>query len=141
MPRTKEKRRSRSGEQNFTPEFSLFDINALQTVVDNVRFWSFSATETDCTAPPVVTACQTWIQNEGESGFEYDPDLADICPDSEIYCVASGWPCDRDDPGFMAGLRTCYHPPYWIQNRGQGQGQGLKRARSVSFISLNPLFF
>ena len=131
-----EMRCRRREEHDCTRTFSRFDINDLHIVVDNIRFWSFSATETDCTAPPVVTACQTWIQEQGEAGFEYDPEMADICPESEIYCVASGWPCDKEDPGFKAGVRTCYDPPYWIQN--PASSQGLKRARSVSFISLNP---
>ena len=118
--------------------FEPFVINDAWTVVDaNNKYWQWSVTETDCTAPPTLSACQVWIAEQGEPAFDYDPDLADICPPSEIYCASQGWPCDREDPAYIERKRTCYDPPYWIQN--PNQGQNLKRARSVSFPSWNSL--
>ena len=126
-------------EWNTKRKFVSFSVNEMWTVADaNNMYWQWSVTETDCTAPPTLSACQVWIAEQGEPAFDYDPDLADICPPSEIYCASQGWPCDREDPGYIARKRTCYDPPYWIQN--PNQGQNLKRARSVSFTSWNSLF-
>ena len=61
-------------------------------------FWIFNLTSQDNLA--TLSPCQEWILENSTDAFKIDECKADICPPSELFAFASGWPClgpDEDD--------------------------------------------
>ena len=70
------------------------------------RTWFFPISVNSC--PIALSNCQKWIINNSTAGFGHDTCSVDICPPSEDFALASGWPCLNAEPGYEK--RTCYRP-------------------------------
>ena len=109
----------------FTLLYSLF-LSMLHP--ERGRFWFKDITNYNKTAS--LNDCQRWIQENATNSFDYDACEVNRCPPSEVFVIASGLQCIREDPKFK--VRTCYRLWNWVSPRDLSLNGDLVLGRTVS---------